>query len=154
MPGRSFEQFQVGEVLRHREQVDVTMEDNVTFCRITRNNQPLHLDPAYAAGTPFGRVVVNGLYTMSVATGVSVEDTTAGTLVANLGYEDVQHPKPVFPGDRLSFETEVVAKRESSKPGRGIVTLLHRVRNQQGDEVCRFRRIVMVQTLEAQAGAR
>lgn len=146
MPGRAFEEFEVGAVLEHRDAIQVTMEENVAFCRLTRNTQPLHLDPAYAARTPFGRVVVNGLYTFSLAVGVSVEDTTAGTLVANLGYEEVAHPKPVFPGDTLHFRTEVVDKRPSSKPGRGIVTLLHTVRNQDGDEVCRFKRIVMVKS--------
>lgn len=146
MPGRAFEEFRVGDVLDHAGEVLVTMEDNVAFCRLTRNTQPLHLDEAYARTTPFGRVVVNGLYTFSLAVGVSVADTTAGTLVANLGYEDVQHPKPVFPGDRLRFATEVVETRPSSRPGRGIVTLQHRVRNQDGEEVCRFRRIVMVRS--------
>ncbi|HLF17131.1 MAG TPA: MaoC family dehydratase [Candidatus Thermoplasmatota archaeon] len=145
MPGLWFEEFAPGAVLRHREEVAVTQEDNAAFCRLTRNTQPLHLDEAYARTTPFGRVVVNGLYTLSLAVGVSVRDTTEGTLVANLGYEAVEHPKPVFPGDRLRFETEVVDKRPSSKPGRGVVTLLHRALNQAGDEVCRFRRTVMVQ---------
>lgn len=121
------------------------MADNVAFCRLTLNNQPLHLDEAYARTTPFGRVVVNGLFTFAAAVGASVEDTTAGTLVANLGYEKVEHPTPVFPGDTLSFRTEVIEKRPSSKPGRGIVTLQHRVHNQEGTEVCRFQRIVMVQ---------
>jgi len=146
VPGRTFEQFQVGDVIDHADAVAVTMADNVAFCHLTRNAQPLHLDEAYARTTPFGRVVVNGLYTFSLAVGVSVADTTAGTLVANLGYEEVQHPKPVFPGDTLRFRTEVVGKRTSSKPGRGIVTLLHTVRNQAGDEVCRFKRVVMVQS--------
>ncbi len=145
MPGLWFEEFQPGAVLRHAEEVEVSMADNVAFCRLTRNTQPLHLDEAYARTTPFGRVVVNGLYTFSLAVGVSVKDTTEGTLVANLGYEKVEHPKPVFPGDRLRFETTVVEKRPSSKPGRGVVTLQHRALNQAGDEVCRFRRIVMVQ---------
>lgn len=146
MPGRTFEEFEVGQALEHRDAIQVTMEENVAFCRLTRNTQPLHLDPEYAKATPFGRIVVNGLYTFSLAVGVSVEDTTAGTLVANLGYEEVQHPRPVFPGDTLRFRTEVVDKRASSKPGRGIVTLLHTVRNQDGDEVCRFRRVVMVKS--------
>ena len=146
MPGRRFEQFTVGEVIEHRKRLRVTMEDNVAFCRLTLNDQPLHFDEAYARSTPFGRVVVNGLLTFSACVGASVEDTTAGTLVANLGYDRVEHPLPVFPGDELSFSTEVVAKRESSKPGRGIVTLQHRVRNQDGAEVCRFQRTVMVQS--------
>ncbi len=135
----------MGQRIEHARGVAVTMEDNVAFCRLTLNNQPLHLDAAAARKAGFRDALVNGLYTLSACVGASVEDTTAGTLVANLGYENVEHPKPVFPGDRLHFSTEVVEKRPSSKPGRGIVTLLHRAVNQDGDEVCRFKRIVMVQ---------
>ncbi len=145
MPGRRFEEFSVGQVIPHATTLRVTMEDNVAFCRLTLNTQPLHLDEAAARKAGFPGVLVNGLFTFSACVGASVEDTTAGTLVANLGYEAVEHPKPVFPGDTLRFSTEVVEKRPSSKPGRGIVTLLHRVHNQGGDEVCRFKRVVMVQ---------
>jgi acyl dehydratase len=150
VPGRTFEQFEVGMVVDHPDRVTVTQEENAAFCRLTRNTQPLHLDEAYARTTPFGRLVVNGLYTFALAVGVSVAETTQGTLVANLGYEEVAHPKPVFPGDTLRFRTEVVEKRPSQKPGRGIVTLRHVVTNQDGDEVCRFKRVVMVQ---AEGGA-
>ena len=167
MPGRRFDEFQVGQVIRHTPTLHVTQEDNAAFCRLTLNNQPLHLDEAYARTSSFGRIVVNGLYTMSAAVGVSVEDTTAGTLVANLGYDKVEHPNPVFPGDTLRFETEVKAARPSSKPGRGVVTLEHRVHKaapqanptspsrftaapaaSDGEAdllVCRFLRTVMVQ---------
>lgn len=146
MPGLWYEQFEPGAVLEHTPRLQVTQEDNVAFCRLTRNTQPLHLDAAAARKAGFRDALVNGLYTFSAAVGVSVEDTTAGTLVANLGYADVEHPKPVFPGDILSFRTEVVEKRPSSKPGRGVVTLQHRAYNQDGVEVCRFRRTVMVQS--------
>lgn len=148
MPGRWFEEFVPGAAIEHSPRVQVTMADNVAFCRLTHNEQPLHLDEAAARKAGFPGVLVNGLYTFATAVGVSVADTTAGTLVANLGYQDVEHPKPVFPGDTLSFRTEVVDKRPSSKPGRGIVTLLHRVANQHGDEVCRFQRTVMVRSKE------
>jgi acyl dehydratase len=144
MPGLWYEQFEPGAVLEHAERLTVTQEDNVAFCRLTRNTQPLHLDAEAARKAGFPKPLVNGLYTFSAAVGVSVADTTAGTLVANLGYSDVEHPKPVFPGDVLSFRTEVVDKRPSSKPGRGIVTLLHRAANQEGVEVCRFKRTVLV----------
>ena len=144
MPGLWYEQFEPGAVLEHPTRLTVTQEDNVAFCRLTRNTQPLHLDAEAARKAGFPKPLVNGLYTFSAAVGASVEDTTAGTLVANLGYTDVEHPKPVFPGDVLSFRTEVVDKRPSSKPGRGIVTLQHRATNQDGVEVCRFRRTVMV----------
>jgi acyl dehydratase len=143
VPGRTFEAFQVGEVLEHGRKT-ITQEDNAAFCRLTGNAQPLHLDAAAARAAGFRDVLVNGLYTFSLAVGRSVEDTTAGTLVANLGYEEVQHPAPVHPGDTLSFSTRVLDKRTSSKPGRGIVTLQHTVVNQDGAEVCRCRRIVMV----------
>lgn len=146
MPGRWFEEFAPGDVIEHAQTLRVTQEDNAAFCRLTRNEQPLHLDAAAARKAGFRDVLVNGLFTFSAAVGVSVADTTAGTLVANLGYADVEHPKPVHPGDTLAFRTEVVDKRASSKPGRGIVTLQHSVRNQDGDEVCRFRRTVMVRT--------
>ena len=151
MPGLWYEQFEPGAVLEHAARLTVTQEDNVAFCRLTRNNQPLHLDAEAARKAGFPKPLVNGLYTFSAAVGVSVEDTTAGTLVANLGYADVEHPKPVFPGDVLSFRTEVVDKRPSSKPGRGVVTLLHQVHNQRGDEVCRFKRIVMVRAKDGGA---
>ncbi|MBI2076900.1 MAG: MaoC family dehydratase [Euryarchaeota archaeon] len=145
MPGRFFEDFNVGDVLRHSKTKTVTQADNIEFCRLTDNNQPLHLDEAYAKKTPFGRVVVNGLLPISWGVGVSVEDTTAGTLVGNLGYEDVQNTAPTFPGDTLRCETTVLEKRPSSKPDRGIVTLRHSVRKQDGTEVATFKRIVMVQ---------
>ncbi len=151
MPGRWYEDFAPGQAIEHAATVPVTMEDNLAFCHLTRNTQPLHLDLAAARKAGFPAVLVNGLYTFAVAVGVSVEDTTAGTLVANLGYADVEHPKPVFPGDTLRFRTEVVDKRPSSKAGRGIVTLQHRAYNQDGVEVCRFKRTVMVRTKDGGA---
>jgi acyl dehydratase len=123
MPGRWFDDFHPGEVIRHQPKVTVTQADNAAFCKLSHNTQPLHLDEAAAKKAGFPTFLVNGLYTFSVAVGVSVPDTTQGTLVANLGYEDVKHPAPVFPGDVLSFETRVVETRTSSKPGRGVVTL-------------------------------
>jgi acyl dehydratase len=146
VPGLWYEQFQPGAVLEHATRLRVTQEDNAAFCRLTLNRQPLHLDRAAAKKAGFRDTLVNGLYTFSATVGASVEDTTAGTLLANLGYQDVEHPQPVFPGDTLTFRTEVVEKRPSSKPGRGVVTLLHRALNQEGTEVCRFKRTVMVLT--------
>lgn len=143
MPGRTFDQFRIGDRFDHGTVV-VRQEDNVAFCKMTRNEQPLHLDAAAAQAAGLKAPMVNGLLTMSLAVGVSVSDTTAGTLIGNLGYENVEHPAPVFPGDTLHFTTEVLQKRKSSKPGRGIVTLLHRAVNQAGAEVCRFKRVVMV----------
>jgi acyl dehydratase len=145
LPGRFFEDFQVGETIRHAATRRVSMEDNVAFCRLTDNNQPLHLDEAYAKKTPFGRVVVNGLLPIAWAVGVSVEDTTAGTLVANAGYEEVRNVAPVFPGDFLRCETTVVDKRPTSNPDRGLVDLRHVVFNQANQEVVSLRRIVLIQ---------
>jgi acyl dehydratase len=145
VPGRFFEEFRVGDVVRHATTRRIEQADNALFCRLTDNNQPLHLDEAYAKKTPFGRIVVNGLYPIAWAVGVSVRDTTEGTLVANLGYEEVRNAAPVFPGDTLRCETTVVDKRPSSKPERGLVTLRHVVYNQDGAEVVTLKRIVMVQ---------
>lgn len=145
MPGKHFEDFHVGDVIKHPPTKRVSQDDNAAFCRITDNNQPLHLDEAYAKTTPFGRIVVNGLLPIAWAVGVSVRDTTEGTLVANVGYEDVKNLAPVFPGDTLRCETTVVEKRTTSKPERGLVQLRHDVYNQSGAQVVTLRRLVLVQ---------
>jgi acyl dehydratase len=143
--GLWFHQFVVGDVHKHDGRLIVTMDDNVAFCQLTKNTQPLHLDEEYAKGTPFGQIVVNGLYTFSASVGMSVPDLTEGTLVANLGYDDVKHPKPVFIGDELQVESEVLEARPSSKPGRGIVKVAHTVRNQSNDVVCSYSRVAIIQ---------
>ena len=104
------------------------------FSSLTLNTQPLHINADFAAKTEFGRPLVNGLFTLGLAVGISVSDLTAGTIVANLGYENIRHPKPMFAGDTLYVETEVIAKRESkSRPDAGIITLKHTGRNQHGE---------------------
>lgn len=153
MSGRVWEEFTVGEVIPHRATKTVTQEENRRFCDLTDNTQPLHLDEGYAKTTPFGRIVVNGLLPIAWAVGVSVRDTTDGTLVANLGYEDVRSPAPVFPGDTLQCETTVVDKRRTSRPERGLVDLRHRVTKQDGTEVCNFRRLVLVRVRDPEATA-
>lgn len=153
LPGKLYEQFRVGEVVKHARTRLVKQEDNVAFCRLTDNNQPLHLDEAYAKKTPFGRIVVNGLLPIAWAVGVSVEDTTAGTLIANAGYEEVRNSAPVFPGDTLRCESEVVEKRLTSKPGQGLVVLRHRVFKQDGTEVANFRRVVLVKVKDPETQA-
>lgn len=146
MSGKTYEAFSEGEVIVHALRRTVTETDNLTFCAFTHNPQPLHLDAEYAAGTEFGRIVVNGLFTFSLMVGVSVADTTLGTLVANLGYDAVTMPAPVFLGDTLRFETEVLERRESrSRPAAGIVVFEHRAFNQRGDLVCRCRRTALMQ---------
>lgn len=144
MPGLHYEDFRVGEVIHHALGRTVTEADNVLFCSLTMNTQPLHLDEEAARASPFGQRIVNGLLTMALSVGISVRDTTEGTLVANLGYDKVQHPKPVFHGDTLRVESKVLAKRLSSKPDRGVVTLEHTVRNQRGEVVCTYERAALV----------
>ncbi len=137
MPGRPFDQWTVGDRIVHDLRRTVTDTDNVLITTLTHNPQPLHLDAEYAGATEFGRVVVNGIFTFGLMVGISVGDTTLGTLVANLGYDKVVMPKPVFIGDTLRAETEVVELRESkSRPDAGIVTFRHRMLNQRDEEVC------------------
>jgi len=145
MAGRTFEQWKIGDHIAHDLSRTVTEADNLLITTLTHNPQPLHLDAQYAAGTEFGRIVVNGLFTFSLMVGVSVADTTLGTLVANLGYDKVTMPKPVFIGDTLKVETEVVDLRASkSRPNAGIVTFRHRAFNQHGEMVCEALRTALV----------
>ena len=145
MAGRSFEQWKVGDHIVHDLSRTVTETDNLLVTTLTHNSQPLHLDAEYAAGTEFGRIVVNGLFTFALMVGVSVGDTTLGTLVANLGYDKVTMPKPVFIGDTLRVETEVMELRASkSRPNAGIVTFRHRAFNQRGEMVCEALRTALV----------
>ena len=139
--GLWFEELTAGLVIQHDIKHTVSESENEDFCLKTYNPQPLHLDPEFAATTVFGQRIVNSLLTLSLAVGVSVRDTTLGTTVANLGFEETVFPNPVFLNDTLSFETEVVDSRaSSSRPEAGIVTFEHRVFNQIGNLVCRCRR--------------
>jgi acyl dehydratase len=145
MAGRSFEQWKVGDSIVHNFSRTVTEADNLLITTLTHNPQPLHLDAEYAATTEFGKVVVNGLFTFSLMVGISVGDTTLGTLVANLGYDKVRTPKPVFIGDTLRVKTDVVEVRLSrSRSNAGIVTFHHRAINQRGDTVCEAFRTALV----------
>ena len=145
MAGRFYEEFEIGQAIVHDLRQEITQADNLKFCELTHNLQPLHTDSEYAKATEFGRIVVNGLYTFSLMVGVSVADTTLGTLVANLGYDAVTMPAPVFPGDTLRFETTVLEKRESkSRPQAGVVTFEHRAFNQAGILVCQTRRTALM----------
>lgn len=131
----------MGQVFPHAITRTVTEADNVLFTTMTMNPAAIHLDAAYAAETEFGRPLVNSLLTLSILVGVSVHETTHGTTVANLGFDEVEFPAPVFVGDTLRAETEVVATRpSSSRPGSGIVTFEHRAYNQADTLVCRARR--------------
>ena len=145
MPGRYYDQFQPGWSLRHDLRRTVTETDNLLISTLTHNPQPLHLDAEYAASTEFGRIVVNGIFTFGLMIGISVGDTTLGTLVANLGYDAVVMPKPVFVGDTLRVETVVVEMRDSrSRPDSGIVVFEHRAINQRDELVCQCRRTALL----------
>jgi acyl dehydratase len=123
MPGKYYGEFEVGETIEHDRRRTITEADNQRFCDLTMNQQPLHLDAAFAADTQFGERLVNGLYTMSLAVGLSIPDTTDGTIVANLSYDDVEHPAPVYHGDTIRVQSTVTDKRETSDGDRGIVTM-------------------------------
>jgi acyl dehydratase len=144
MAGKYFEDLQVGQRIRHRLSRTITETDNVLFCSLTANTQPLHLDEEFAAKTPFGKRIVNGIFTLGLAVGLTVSDLTEGTIVANLSYEKVSHPKPVFHGDTLTVETEILETRASrSKPDQGIVRLRHVGTNQRGEVVVELERTVL-----------
>jgi acyl dehydratase len=135
--GLWLEELPVGFRMRHAITRTVTEADNVWFTAMSMNPQPLHLDAEYAAGTEFGQRVVNSMLTLALVVGLSVADLTLGTLVANLGFEQVRFPAPVFHGDTIHVETEVLASRlSSSRPGQGIVTFRHLGVNQRDDTVC------------------
>ena len=136
MPGKYFDDLEVGMVIKHDLGRTITEMDNVLFSSLTMNTQPLHLNEDFAAQTQFGQRLVNGIFTLGVLVGITVGDLTAGTIIANLGYENVSHPHPMYHGDTLYVETEIIAKRESkSRPTTGIITMKHTGRNQHGD-VC------------------
>lgn len=145
MPGKYFEDLEVGAVIQHGLARTITEMDNVLFCSLTMNSQPLHMNSDFASRSQFGRRIVNGIFTLGLATGISVPELTEGTLVANLGYENVKHPHPMFHGDTLYVETEIVSKRESrSKPEQGIVQFKHVGRNQDGVVVLEFTRTALM----------
>ncbi|WP_417581122.1 MaoC family dehydratase [Pelagibacterium sp.] len=146
MSGRYFEDWASGDQIAHPIRRTVTEADNLLITALTHNPQPLHLDAEYAKGTEFGQVVVNGTFTFSLMVGISVAETTLGTLVANLGYDAVKMPMPVFIGDTLRVETEVIELRASgSRPKAGIVTFAHRAFNQRDAIVCTCTRTALIQ---------
>jgi len=145
MPGRYFDEWQVGDRVSHAVTRTVTETDNVLISALTHNPQPMHLDHELAAKSEFGKPLVNSIYTFGLMIGVSVADTTFGTLVANLGYDQLRFPNPVFAGDTLRSETECTALRTSkSRPGAGIVTWAHRSFNQRDELVCECTRTALL----------
>ncbi|MET0270249.1 MAG: MaoC family dehydratase [Sphingomonas sp.] len=145
MAGRAFDQWTVGDRLTHEIRRTVTETDNLLFTTMTHNPQPLHLDVEAAKASEFGQILVNGTFTFALLIGLSVGDTTLGTLVANLGYDKLVMPKPVFIGDTLRAESEVVDLKESrSRPTAGIVTFRHDMLNQRDELVCQCLRMALL----------
>lgn len=145
MAGRHFDEWSIGDRLTHEIRRTVTETDNVLFTTMTHNPQPLHLDAEAAKASEFGQILVNGTFTFALMVGLSVGDTTLGTLVANLGYDKLTMPKPVFIGDTLRATSEVTGLRESkSRPTAGIVTFMHELLNQRDEVVCRCERSALL----------
>jgi acyl dehydratase len=140
--GLYFEDFTIGTVIRHRLTRTVTQMDNMLFSNMTLNPQPLHIDAHFCATeTEWGKPLMNSLFTLGLMIGISVNDTTVGTTIANLGMTDVRFPAPLFEGDTINVVTEVAGKRESkSRPDAGIVDFIHRAYKQDGALVAECRR--------------
>ena len=142
MAGLYFEQFSVGQTFVHEIRRTVTDMDNILFSSLTYNPAAVHIDHEYAKSTEFGKPLMNSIFTLGLVIGLSVQDTTLGTTVGNLGMEDTKFPRPVFAGDTIRAETKIMAVRESkSRPTQGIVTFEHRGFNQHNEEIAYCRRI-------------
>ena len=146
MGGLYFEQFSVGQTFVHEIRRTVTDMDNILFSSLTCNPAAVHIDHEYARSTEFGKPLINSIFTLGLIIGLSVQDTTFGTTVANLGMEETRFPHPVFAGDTLRAESKVISVRDSkSRPAQGIVTFEHRGYNQRDEEVvfCRRNALMM-----------
>ncbi|MEK6222733.1 MAG: MaoC family dehydratase [Chloroflexota bacterium] len=144
MPGKFYEELEVGQIIKHQTGRTITEMDNVLFNGLTMNNQPLHINQDFASQTQFGQRIVNGIFTLGLVVGITVSELTEGTIVANLGYDNIRHPAPVYHGDTIYVETTVLSKRGSkSKPDRGIVGLQHNAFNQHQELVMEASRTVM-----------
>jgi acyl dehydratase len=146
MAGLYFDQFSVGQTFVHEIRRTVTDMDNVLFSSLTCNPAAVHIDHEHAKSTEFGKPLINSIFTLGLIIGLSVQDTTLGTTVANLGMEETRFPRPVFAGDTLRAESKVTAVRVSkSRPTQGIVTFEHRGYNQRDEEVvfCRRNALMM-----------
>jgi len=145
MAGRYFDEWTVGDRIEHPIRRTVTETDNLLFSTMTHNPQPLHLDIEAAKASEFGRILVNGTFTFSLMVGLSVGETTLGTLVANLGYDKLVMPRPVFIGDTMRATSEVIDLKDSqSRPTAGIVTFQHELINQRDEVVCRCTRAALL----------
>ncbi|MEE1877953.1 MaoC family dehydratase [Altererythrobacter litoralis] len=145
MAGKFFDEWRVGERIEHEIRRTVTETDNLLFSTMTHNPQPLHIDLEAAKASEFGQILVNGTFTFALMVGLSVGDTTLGTLVANLGYDKLVMPKPVFIGDTMRATTEIKELRESkSRPNAGIVIFVHELINQRDEVVCSCERSALL----------
>ncbi|GAA5503442.1 mesaconyl-CoA hydratase [Deinococcus xinjiangensis] len=152
--GRYFEELPVGTLIKHRVTRTVTESDNILFTTLTMNPQPLHLDFDFASQSEFGQPLFNSMMTLALTVGISVHELSLGTLVANLGLTDVVFPKPVFHGDTLRVESEVIEARESkSRPNQGLVTCEHRTYNQRGELVAQCKRTMLFHKKPAANGS-
>lgn len=143
--GRYYDEIEVGDRFVHRPGKTITQAENVAFSAMTMNTQALHIDEDFSAMQPFGKPLVNSMWTLATLIGMSVGQVTQGTLVAQLGLTDIVFPHPLFPGDTLYSETEIVAKRVSnSRPGQGLVTMTHTGRNQDGAVVATATRVALM----------
>ena len=152
MAGKYFGEWIIGECIAHEIRRTVTETDNLLFSTMTHNPQPLHLDLEAAKASEFGQILVNGTFTFALMVGLSVADTTLGVLVANLGYDKLVMPKPVFIGDTMRAETEIAELKDSrSRPEAGVVTFTHRLLNQRDEIVCQCLRTALVKRSPASA---
>ncbi|GAA3700669.1 MaoC family dehydratase [Zhihengliuella alba] len=148
--GLYFDELTPGAVYEHRPGRTLTEADNVLFTTLTMNTQSLHLDAAWSRTQPFGQPLVNSMLTLSTLVGLSVAQLTQGTIIGQLGLTDIRFPRPVFHGDTLYAETEIVeARPSSSRPGQGVVTMKHTGRNQDGVVVAEATRTCLMWTREA-----
>jgi acyl dehydratase len=151
--GRWFEQLPVGTKVQHVTRRTVTETDNVLFTTMTMNPAPVHLDADYASRTEFGRPLVNSMFTAALVVGLSVPELTLGTIIAQVALSQVDFPAPVFAGDTIRVETEVVeARRSRSRPGAGLVVFEHHAYNQRGELVCTMRRTGLMHTAPGNGG--
>jgi len=145
MAGRFFDDWNVGDRMEHEIRRTVTETDNLLFSVMTHNPQPLHIDAEAAKASEFGQILVNGTFTFALMIGLTIADTTLGTLVANLGYDKLVMPKPVFIGDTMRASSEITELRQSkSRSDAGIVTFTHELTNQRDDVVCRCLRMALI----------
>jgi len=145
LSGKYFEELEVGLTFEHEPGRTVTETDNLLFTALTQNPQPLHLDAEFASQSIHGKILVNSIFTLGLVVGLSVADTTLGTTLGNLGFDQTTFPHPVFIGDTIRVASKVADRRASrSKPDRGIVTFDHTGTNQRGEIVCSCRRGAMM----------